>query len=291
MGTDLRRLTAGRALAEVTGSLARTGISNAEFEARVLVEEVLGLCSGQLPLHLEDELAPSRKGRLTRLVNLRLEGMPLQYVLGSWDFYGARFWLARGVLIPRPETEVVVDAVLNRISKDHRGVAVDLGTGTGAIAITVKRERPNLSVVAIDLDPAAVRLARRNARYHGLQLKVVKGDFVSGLPDLPPMSLVVSNPPYIPTLEWKALDRSVRDFESRLALDGGPDGLSGIRAVLRVARQRLARSGLVVVEIGAGQGEKALALAAECGFVSSEILADLAGRERVLVASSNRGDP
>lgn len=278
-------MTVDQALAETTRTLEEARVENSSFEARVLLEEVLGVSCGQLPQRGGERIDRWRLGRLRKLLALRISGMPLQYVVGSWDFYGARFWLTRGVLIPRPETELVVDAVLKRTPKDLTGFAVDLGTGTGVIAITLKRERPNLSVIAVDSDPVAIRLARKNARFHRLSIQITKGDFCRELPSLPPLSLVVSNPPYIATREWECLDPSVRDFESRLALEGGPDGLSGIRAVLDVASKRLVPEGLVVVEIGASQGEDSLNLAREAGFVSCEICEDLAGRDRVLVAS------
>lgn len=274
-------------LRDAAERLAAAGIDGAEFDARVLLEEALDAGAGKL-FRLRDHHVTEREALLLEYaVAQRASGVPLQYVIGRWEFCGLEVALERGILIPRPETEELVEAVLARVPPATRGKAVDLGTGTGAIAIAIASGRPGLEIEAWDLDPRAVRLARRNARLNGLtgRVRVRQGDLmdVVGQP-LSGLELLVSNPPYIPSTDIPGLDDSVKLHESHLALDGGPDGLVAIRAVLDRARASLVPGGLVALEMGWNQGPEVRALAEERGLVQVEILQDMAGKDRLLMA-------
>jgi release factor glutamine methyltransferase len=283
----------------------------AASEARFLLAEALDLEPGELVLALDREVTAREVALVDHGVECRAAGVPLQYVLGSWDFFGARFRVERGVLIPRPETECLVEAVLARLPEGAAGAAIDLGTGAGVIAITLKRLRPALAMRAIDSDPCAVRLARLNAATHGVDVDVRLARFDEGAAAVSPSRagpggpgrggvsgaasgatryrLVVANPPYVSSRDLARLDRGVRDHEPRHALAGGADGLDPLRAILAGWAPHLAPGGLLACEIGSDQGARARRLARQAGLASVEIAPDLARRDRVLLAV--RGGP
>lgn len=253
----------------------------------MILEEALDAGPGRLfRLPGDRRVSPGETALIDRALKQRAAGVPLQYVIGRWEFCGFEIALERGVLIPRPETEELVEAVLGRVPLDARGNALDLGTGTGAIAIALASARPGLSFTAWDLDPRAVRLARRNARLSGLasRIRVVEADLRTARIEPGSLALLVSNPPYIPSKDIPGLDASVRLHESHLALDGGADGFDSITAVLDRARQALAPGALVALEMGHDQAARARALAQERGLVAVEVLVDMAGKDRMLVA-------
>jgi len=253
-----------------------------EFEHRVILEEVLEVAPGRLPRNIV--LNPFQQRLVDIAVAQRLAGVPLQYVIGRWEFCGLSIALERGVLIPRPETEGLVEEVLARVPADARGIAVDLGTGTGAIALAVAHARPGMEVRAWDVNPRAARLARRNARLTRIPIHVEEADLRSAPLPARGVALIASNPPYIAHAEIAQLDTSVRDHESHLALDGGPDGLDLVRAVLARAAEALAPGGLAALEIGWDQGPRALEAARAAGATHVEVRPDLAGKDRVLLA-------
>jgi release factor glutamine methyltransferase len=271
-----------KALARTAAALGSKDVEDPAFEARVLVEEVLGVAPGRLPTLTGRHLTAPEERRLTWAVARRNAGVPLQYVIGRWDFHGMPVALARGVLIPRPETEVVLEHALARIPQAARGRAVDMGSGSGILAVALAKHRPGLAVEAWDLSDEAVRLTRRNARLARVDVAARRADLRSEpLPDRS-LAVILSNPPYIASGEIAGLDASVRDHEPRLALDGGPDGLEAVRWVLDRAARALEPGGLVVIEIGADQGERAREEALARGAHDVEVARDLAGRWRAL---------
>jgi release factor glutamine methyltransferase len=254
----------------------------AHSEAEILVSAVTGIPRSRLFLSMDDDVGDASV-RLFPLIARRGAGEPLQYVLGAWDFFGREFLLSPDTLIPRPETEGLAEravAALRR-SPTARPFALDVGTGSGAIAVTLAAEVPAARVVATDTSPGAVRKARENAARHGVAARVlpVCCDLLSALKCEVRFAVVVSNPPYVAEGEWPLLPPEVRDHEPPGALLAGRDGLSVLRPLVAGAAGLLSPGGELWCEIGASQGEAASSL--PCGSLRPlGIFPDLAGRDR-----------
>jgi release factor glutamine methyltransferase len=251
-------------------------------EAEILVAAVTGIPRGRLFLSMGDGVGDA-SARLLPLIARRAAGEPLQYVLGSWDFFGREFLLSPDTLIPRPETEGLAERAVAALRRSPavRPFALDVGTGSGAIAVTLAAEVPAVRVVATDVSPGALRTARDNAARHGVAARVlpVRCDLLSALKCGERFDVVVSNPPYVAEQEWSALPPSVRDHEPPAALLAGRDGLSILRPLVAGAAGLLSPGGELWCEIGASQGEAAAAL--PCGSLRLlGVFADLAGRDR-----------
>ncbi|GAB4363903.1 MAG: peptide chain release factor N(5)-glutamine methyltransferase [Deltaproteobacteria bacterium] len=222
--------------------------------------------------------------RLAEWIERRAAGEPVQYILGAWEFYGREFRLSRDTLIPRPETEGLVERIVAEWRRAGReaGRMLDVGTGSGAIAVTLAAELPGVSLIAVDRLPGALAIARENARRHrvGDRIRFLCADADSALKSGVRFDVVVSNPPYVSDSEWESLPREVRDFEPPEALRGGPDGLDLIRRLVRDGAGRLVPGGALWLEIGAAQGGRVRSLpCAPLRFAGIE--RDLAGRDRV----------
>ena len=252
-------------------------------EARWLIEEVAG---NPDPTGRPTEVD---RRRLEDLIERRLRGEPLQYVLGRWPFRTLELIVDRRVLIPRPETERVVEVALGELASMGPGArrVVDLGTGSGAIALSVAAECEDAEVWATDRDSEALAVAGANLERGGLsRVSLVHGDWWSALPDClrGSVDLMVSNPPYISSGEMATLDATVRDWEPRTALEAGPTGLEAIEQILHQANDWLRPGGGAVLEISPEQADPAGRLARDAGFTRTRVERDLAGRDRVLVA-------
>lgn len=221
---------------------------------------------------------------LTEWIGRRASGEPLQYILGAWEFYGREFRLSRDTLIPRPETEGLVERIVERFrgTGKEAGRFLDIGTGSGAIAVTLAAELPRAFVVAVDRIPGTLTIARENAGRHRVadRVRFLCADAYSALKSGARFDVVVSNPPYVSDSEWESLPREVRDFEPAAALRGGADGLDLIRRLVREGSGHLSPGGELWLEIGDTQGEAVAALS--CGPLRcAGIQRDLAGRDRV----------
>jgi release factor glutamine methyltransferase len=263
--------------------LRAAGVENAPNEARWIVERAAGD-----PYHLiADTPVTVRSHHHWRLMVERREaGEPLQYVLERWPFRQLELFVDRRVLIPRPETEVVVDAVLAEHARVG-GPVVDLGTGSGAIALSVAAERPGTEVWGVERSPDALAVARANCTGLGRKartVRLVEGSWFAGLPEelRGEVGVVASNPPYVPDVA--ELPDDVERWEPAEALRAGDDGLADIRVIVAEATEWLAPGGALVVEHGDDQGPSTRALAASAGFTEIRTGTDLAGRERYLVA-------
>ncbi|HEX9190637.1 MAG TPA: peptide chain release factor N(5)-glutamine methyltransferase [Candidatus Deferrimicrobiaceae bacterium] len=251
-------------------------------EAEILVSAVTGVPRSRLFLWAERDAAGAA-GRLLPLIARRAAGEPLQYVLGAWEFYGREFLLTPDTLIPRPETEGLAEramAVLRRKGAKP-SLALDVGTGSGAIAVTLAAEIPSARVVATDISPEALRTAGKNARRHGVGGRVLFAccDMDSALKCGGRFDVVVSNPPYVADGEWESLPAGVRQHEPPRALLAGPDGLSVLRRLVAGAGELLSPGGELWCEIGAGQGAAAAALPGG-PLRHLGVFQDLAGRDR-----------
>lgn len=282
MGQEVARgpsgFSIGEALVEGTDRL-RSIADSARLEAECLLSHVTGLSREALLAHPERLLAPQEMARYRHLLRRRATGYPLPYLTGHIEFYGLDFVVTPDVLIPRPETETLVDLALACRPR----TVVDVGTGSGCIAVALAIHLPETQVYATDISMSALRVAVLNARRHGVahQIRFLQCDLATPL--LGPVDLLVSNPPYVATEEWSDLPRSIREHEPRLALDGGRNGLEVIRRLLEEAPRLLRPGGTLLIEIGAGQGRAALNLArALLPTARPTLHPDLAGRDRVL---------
>lgn len=273
-------MTLGAALREGVDGL-RAVTDAPHLEAELLLAHVANLPRAALLAHPDRPLVAAQRRRYRTLVRRRAAGYPLPYLTGRVEFYGLEFAVSPDVLIPRPETETLVDLALARQPR----TVLDVGTGSGCVAVALAVHLPAVRVVATDLSAPALRVAAANARRHGVaeRVRLIRCDLAGPL--VGPFDLLVTNPPYVAEREWASLAESVRRHEPRLALDGGPDGLDVIRRLLAAAPRLLRADGALLVEIGAGQGAAAEALARSLlPEARVAIYPDLAGRPRVLEA-------
>lgn len=268
---DARRWAA-RQLASVT--------ERPDLEAELLLAQLLGRNRAYLLAHLDASLPEAAAATYHAWVLRRVSGEPLPYIIGHGEFFGLEFAVSPAVLIPRPETELLVEMALA-----HAGAApriADVGAGSGCIVVALARRLPQARCYAIDLSPAALEIARQNAARHAVadRITFLEGDLLEPLPE--PVDIIVSNPPYVAEAEWDALPASVRR-EPVTALLAGTDGLDVVRRLLAQAPARLRPGGSLLMEIGERQGAAALALA-QAAFPTADcrILPDLAGKDRVL---------
>ena len=286
--------TIKRVLDWTSGYLERKGDEHPRLSAEWLLAAVTGLSRVELYVNFDKPLEAAELDEMHAAIERRAAGEPLQYVTGEMPFRHIVLRCERGVLIPRPETEILVDAALEGVdaaSSGEKDVRVlEVGTGTGCIALSLASERPGTHVVATDLSERAIELATRNREALGLEeaVDIVECDLASGVDSelMGTFSVLVSNPPYIPTrVLSEEVPAEVRDFEPELALDGGPDGLDVFRRLLDLAPTALAPGGMLVVELYEGSLDDAAALVREReGWSSVEVREDLTHRPRVLVA-------
>lgn len=281
--------------AEAAGRLERAGLSRdgARVDAGVLCRHVLGWDAATWLTHGADPVPPDARAAIEAAIERRARRVPVSQIVGTREFYGRAFAVTPEVLTPRPETELVVTQALAALDRAAaRGVAaprvLDIGTGTGCLAITIAAERPTCSVTATDISAAALRVARRNAAALGVSDRVT-----FAIADLVParmsaFDLIVSNPPYVAVRDQSSLAPEVRDHEPPVALFGGPDGLDVIRRLAPAAVSALAPGGTLIIEIGAGHATAVRGLLAASGIRNLGTARDLQGIERVVVGGSRR---
>lgn len=236
-------------------TLAKAGVTEARREAGSLLAHVLRRERGFIIAHADDSLTDDQIEAFRFLTRRRSLGEPLQYLTGHQEFFKLDFEVTPDVLIPRPETELIVELALDLLRDDPEPFFADIGTGSGCIAISLLHEMPNARAVATDISPAALAVAERNAERHEVssRLTLLDSDCMFALDPTRPFALIVSNPPYISDRELKEIQREVKE-EPQAALAGGPDGLAVIRQLLREAPAFVAPQGYLVFEIGFGQG-------------------------------------
>ncbi len=274
------------ALRRGTRLIQSTGSDEARLEAELLLMHALKTDRVHLYERLQDELPARAADHYQHLIDRRRLHEPTPYIVGHKEFFGLEFEVARSALIPRPETEMLVQLTINFANAhyaDNRFTAVDVGTGSGVIAITVASQLPNARVIATDVSKRAMALARRNAERHDVAARI---EFVDG-DTLPPVKgradIIAANLPYVTTEDWLATPPEIRDWEPRRALDGGGDGLRCLLRLFRQAPEKLARNGALFAEIGDRQGAAARSLAEEAfPDAQVEVRPDLAGRDRVI---------
>jgi release factor glutamine methyltransferase len=253
------------------------------LDARLLLQHVTRLTQAELIAEPARDLSEEQTGRFLELVERRAKNEPVSRIIGEREFYGRPFEVTPDVLDPRADTEVLIDASLVRLPIGKSLRVLDLGTGSGIIAVTVLAERPEASAVAVDISVDVLAVARRNAATNGVQNRIQfsRESWFDGVEG--PFDAILSNPPYIVTQDIDQLANDVKEHDPRLALDGGKDGLDCYRAIARDAGRFLNPGGFVAVEIGAGQEPEVTAIFNQSGFDCAETHRDLAGHVRCLV--------
>jgi len=276
-----------------TNTLKDHRIENPRLNAELLLAHSLTLNREELYVRLHRELKEGEKGALERLIQRRSSGEPLQYILGKQEFWSINFKVDHRVLIPRPETELLVEQSLRILSEktfEQNPSVLEIGTGSGAIAIALAKEVTHIFLVATDISRDALVLAKENAASAGVQdrIQFVNSDLLGSFQpsrERRAFDLILSNPPYIVQSEIGSLAKEVRNFEPVIALDGGKDGLKFYRRLVSQTPSSLREGGWLLLEVGQGQAERVAEQIRERGtFLEPEILADLAGIERVVKA-------
>lgn len=268
-------------------ALRAADIEAYSMEARLLVSGAAGKTMAQLMRDLPLYAAPGLEERVRAMTERRLAGEPVAYITGSWEFYGVPLEVSRDVLIPRPDTEVMVEAAVKLFQgRNGRPRILDLCTGSGCVGIALAVQMPGARVVLVDNDHKALSLCRRNVQLNGLDARVMCID--ADATQRPPMllgkfDLITCNAPYIPTAEIETLDASVKDYEPYQALDGGPDGLDIIRPVIAQWKSVLKDKGTIMLEIGEGQSAAVQELLTQAGFAQVAALQDTGGTDRIIV--------
>jgi release factor glutamine methyltransferase len=270
--------------------LNRLGFESATLDAKLLTGHALGLDTLAIATRENVPVDAAAVERVAAVLQRRMTGESVARIIGEREFYGLPFLLNAGTLEPRPETELLVDMALGVLSAGGR--LLDLGTGTGCIPIAILANQPDAMAVAVDLSPLALEAAQENAERNGVsgRLELMQGSWLEPLgtssegKSEEKFDLIVSNPPYITSAVVETLSKEVRDFDPRLALDGGPDGLAPYRIIAKEAGAWLKPAGHLMVEIGYDQGAAVRALLLEAGFDSVSVHRDLNGLDRVVRA-------
>ena len=286
--------TIGQASKNISKIFKNNGIINSERETEILLSYTLEMSRSEIYLNFDRALNDIEKKQLEKKVYKRIDKIPLQYITKHQEFMGMDFLVKKGVLIPRPETEILVEEVIKKLKNykySNNLRVVDLGTGTGVIAISIAKFIDNITIYATDISKKSLQTALKNTRKHDCEDKIsfLQGDlFESFIGRIEKGSLdgIVSNPPYIDSYDFKLLPPEIKDNEPKLALYGGIDGLNYYRKIIRISPKFLKKNGFVALEVGAGQAKKVKELILEENNFKQnvEIVRDYSGIERVVIA-------
>ncbi|MEO8046736.1 MAG: peptide chain release factor N(5)-glutamine methyltransferase [Nitrospirota bacterium] len=287
--------TLGQAIAESRRVLGQAGIESAEQEALWIVQHVLRLPAHHVVIDRDRLLAPTELADVKGLIQRRVGREPLQYILGTQEFCGLEFHVNPAVLIPRPETELLVEYVAQRISSEQPATIVDVCTGSGCIAVAIARQRPRARLIATDLSSRSLDVARQNAARHSVGERMIwlEGNLLGALAGQRlegQVDVIVSNPPYIAEADWVTLQPEVRLFEPRGALIAGPQGTELHERLLQEASRYLSPGGALILEIGAGQARAIRQIVEQIsGYRFHRLVYDEAGLERVVIVERAGG--
>jgi len=275
--------TVAEALREGKLRLKAAGKEAYAFEAELLLEKAAGLNRTALFLRGEEMLSADVLTVYEGYLQEREQGRPTQYILGEWEFMGLPFHVGEGVLIPRGDTEVLVETILEKQQTEAFRSILDIGTGSGCIPVSLGHYGRFEKIMAVDISPKALGYAAKNAAENNIGIDFYESDLFTNVPEewKGRLDAIVSNPPYIPKKDIEELMTEVKDFEPMNALDGGEDGLDFYRAIVEQAREWLKKDGWLFFEIGYDQGEDLRKLLNEFGYTEIEIRKDLAGLDRV----------
>lgn len=271
-------------LRQIASTLRRLGIEDAEKESELIIRETIGI--DRVKLYTENPFLSKAEIKAVNEKGIRRrQREPLQYILGYTEFYGLKIKVGTGVLIPRPETELVVEELINILKEKHSANVLDLCTGSGCISVSLARHLSYAEVYAVDVSERALRYAEENKEYHGLKnITILKGRLFEPVKGMR-FDVIVSNPPYIKSDVIDSLQPEVRDWEPKEALDGGEDGLYFFKEILRDAHHYLKPGAWVILEVGVGQADEVKDIAKGSGLSLVSKIKDYANIERVLVLS------
>ena len=277
----MKSLTVREALKRASSFLST--LDDGSFIAELMLRHVLGWDRTRFFTHMDEELSDEQWSLVEDMLQKRLSGVPVQYLLGEQEFYGLPFKVDASVLIPRPDTEILVEQVLARRSTEESLKVADIGTGSGAIAVSLAAHS-RWRVFAVDIAQESLQVAKENSRLNEVEDRItfLQGDMLTPLTEK--VHILVSNPPYIPSQVIETLDVQVRAHEPLRALDGGPDGLDFYRQLCNGIKDAVYEGGLVAFEVGAGQARQVEQLLLDTGVISkTDVVCDLAGIERVVI--------
>ena len=278
----LEKMTYSRLLTKAAQEFAILGFETPKLDARLLLQEASDFSHAQFISSGDDICPEETDARYREFVERRKLGEPVHRILGYREFFGREFELSAETLVPRPDTEILIETVLENLDQSKASI-LDIGTGSGVIAVTLAAELEGVSIVASDISENALATAKENAFKHGVEdrMSFVTSDVFASVDG--EFDLIVSNPPYIPTQDLDGLSREVREFDPHTALDGGADGLEFYRHIFASAREYLVPSGMLIVEVGIDQALAVIEMAMENEFALKELRKDLSGVERVLM--------
>lgn len=288
---SLKNKTIAEVLREGKLRLKAAGKEDYAFDAELLLEKAAGLNRTAFFLRGDERLSDEAAEVYESFLAEREAGRPTQYILGEWEFMGLPFHVGEGVLIPRGDTEVLVETILEKQQTEPMQSILDIGTGSGCIPISLGHYGKFTDIMAVDISPKALGYATKNAHENHINVRFYESDLFAGLPAewRGNLDAIVSNPPYIPKRDIEELMTEVRDFEPLNALDGGEDGLDFYRAIVEQGRDWLKDGGWLFFEIGYDQGEALQALFREFGYTEIRLLQDLSGLDRVVYGKYQKG--
>ncbi|MDD7429248.1 MAG: peptide chain release factor N(5)-glutamine methyltransferase [Oscillospiraceae bacterium] len=280
-------------IAEIKEILQSAGIEDYDFDGNCIAEDFLGLSGTQLLLNADEEADETSAKKAVKAAEKRASGYPLQYILGKWEFYGLPFEVGEGVLIPRPDTEILVDTVIEYYRSPRKNMRIiDICSGSGCIAVALKKNIPEAEVTAVENSSEAMPYLVRNARLNDAVLRYIKGDVMNGalldnfadpenVGEFIKFGCIVSNPPYLTAEEMSELQTEV-GYEPKYALDGGLDGLKFYRVIACLWKEVLEDNGLLAFEAGYHQCGQVAEIMRKSGFYDVSVRKDLGGNERVI---------
>ncbi len=278
--------TLGALYKSLSDKLSIAKVQKPHLEARILLAHAASIDQIQIFGYPEYQVESNVVSNLDEMVCRRKNGEPIAYITGTGEFWSLEFDITRDTLIPRPDSELVIETILNNIANSRKVFSIlDLGTGTGCLLLSLLSELPNAKGLGIDISPEACRIAKQNAKKLGLgrRAKFKQGNWMAGIKK--EFDIIISNPPYISDPEIKLLDKSVQLFEPHIAISGGPDGLSAYRTIAKESRSRLKSEGMLAVEIGINQAISAINIFTDNGFKIKEVSKDLSKIDRCILAT------
>jgi release factor glutamine methyltransferase len=272
-----------QALAQIRRTLSTSQIDEPDIDAELLLRHATNLSKDKLYVQYNRRLTDKETHLLYSLIQRRLKGEPVAYILGYKEFFGLNFDVNPSVLIPRPETELLVEKAIEFAQQQNIRLIADIGTGSGAIAISLAKHLPDAKIYAVDISADALKIAKANCKKHDVTDHVgpLHGNLLDPIPE--PVDLIVANLPYVKNADWEQLPAGIKANEPKSALAGGTDGLDVIKELLATAKDKLRPNGAMLLEIGYDQGEETLKLAKKYfPKATAELYTDLAGLDRVV---------